>query len=91
MQCSSCGLHSDNLREYSRAVDLGGYRKTIDTIFLCAACRVFNAINPKYAMKRVQREMPANVPHAAPPPADDWDTAGKQSVREQNAALSSGV
>ena len=56
MQCTSCRLHSDNLREYSRAVDLGGNRKTIETIFLCAACRVINAINPKYVMKRVHRD-----------------------------------
>ena len=50
MQCTSCRAHSDNLREYSRAVDLGGNRKTIETIFLCAPCRVINAINPKYVV-----------------------------------------
>jgi len=56
MQCTSCRLHSDNLREYSRAVDLGSNRKTIETIYLCAACRVINAINPKYVMKRIHRD-----------------------------------
>ncbi|HEX3896854.1 MAG TPA: hypothetical protein VHW73_11635 [Rudaea sp.] len=54
MQCTSCRVHSDNLREYSRVVDLDNNRKTIDTIFLCAACRVVNAINPKYVAMRVQ-------------------------------------
>ena len=65
MQCTSCRAHSDNLREYSRAVDLGGNRKTIETIFLCAPCRVINAINPKYVSARVHNESvktaPANV------------------------------
>ena len=63
MQCTSCLVHSDNLREYSRVVDLGSYRKTIDTILLCPACRVMNAINPKYVTKRAQT---ASVVHAAP-------------------------
>ena len=53
MQCTSCRLQSDSLHEYSRAVDLGDNRKTIDTIFLCPACRVINAINPKYISKRI--------------------------------------
>ncbi|HZP66894.1 MAG TPA: hypothetical protein VFB32_11345 [Rudaea sp.] len=48
MQCSSCRLDSANLREYSRVVDLGDYRKTIETVHLCPACRVLNALNPKY-------------------------------------------
>ncbi len=52
MQCTSCLLDSDNLREYSRAVDLGAFRKTIETIFLCPACRVLNAINPRYVENR---------------------------------------
>ena len=55
MQCTSCRLDSDNLREYSRAIDLGSHRKTIETIFLCPACRVFNAINPKFVMRRTDR------------------------------------
>jgi hypothetical protein len=58
MQCTSCRLHSDNLREYSRAVDLGSNRKTIETILLCAACRVLNAINPKYVMRRAHIDQP---------------------------------
>ncbi|MEP6483447.1 MAG: hypothetical protein ABJB01_03285 [Rudaea sp.] len=87
MQCTSCGLHSDNLREYSRAVDLGDYRKTIDTIFLCAACRVFNAVNPKYVAKRIQRDPIAIVP----PASSEWNPRDKQTVRERNLALSSGV
>jgi len=53
MQCTSCRVYSDNLREFSRVIDLGDNRKTIDTIFLCAACRVINAINPKYVYARV--------------------------------------
>ena len=66
MQCTSCRLHSDNLREYSRAVDLGGNRKTIETFFLCPACRVINAINPKYVMKRAHRDhLPGAVAHPA--------------------------
>lgn len=56
MQCTSCRVDSDNLREYSRAIDLGNNRKTIDTLFLCAACRVINAINPKYVAARVHGE-----------------------------------
>jgi hypothetical protein len=63
MQCTSCRLHSENLREYSRALDLGSNRKTIETIYLCAACRVINAINPKYVLKRVHRDhAPAAYP-----------------------------
>ena len=54
MQCTSCCLHSDNLREYSRVVDLGSHRKAIDTVLLCPACRVFNAINPKFVMRRAE-------------------------------------
>jgi hypothetical protein len=54
MQCTSCRIDSDNLREYSRAVDLGSFRKTIETVFLCPACRVFNAINPKFVMRRTE-------------------------------------
>ena len=61
MQCTSCRLHSDNLREYSRAVDLGSNRKTIETILLCAACRVINAINPRYEMRRVQSDQPRTM------------------------------
>jgi hypothetical protein len=65
MQCTSCRLHSDNLHEYSRAVDLGSNRKTIETILLCAACRVINAINPKYVMRRVHREPSPGVANPA--------------------------
>ncbi|HEX6833530.1 MAG TPA: hypothetical protein VF132_08350 [Rudaea sp.] len=53
MQCDSCGLHTDRLREYSRVIDLGKYRKTIETVQLCAACRVMNALNPRYVARRV--------------------------------------
>jgi hypothetical protein len=55
MQCNSCGLHSENLREYSRAVDLGDYRKTIETLQLCPACRVINALNPRYVSSRMSQ------------------------------------
>jgi len=48
MQCTSCGTHSFNLREYSSVRRLSQHRKTIDTVHLCPACRVLNAINPKY-------------------------------------------
>jgi hypothetical protein len=65
MECTSCRLHSDNLREYSRAVDLGGNRKTIETILLCPACRVINAINPKYVMKRVREHVSPALAHSA--------------------------
>jgi hypothetical protein len=65
MQCTSWRLQSDNLREYSRAVDLGDNRKTIDTIFLCPACRVINALNPKYIAKRIHvASVPASSANA---------------------------
>lgn len=53
MQCNSCGLHSENLRESSRVVDLGQYRKTIETVHLCAACRVLNVLNRQYIANRM--------------------------------------
>ena len=57
MHCNSCGMKSVSLREYSRVVDLGKHRKTIDTMYLCGACRVLNVINPKYIAKRLGNDI----------------------------------
>jgi len=57
MQCTACRLHSNNLREYSRVVALGQYRKTIETAYLCPACRVLNVLNPRYVVQHTQRDL----------------------------------
>jgi hypothetical protein len=51
MQCTACRTHSNNLREYSRVVTIREHRKTIETAYLCPACRVMNALNPRYVVK----------------------------------------
>lgn len=57
MQCNSCGLHSDSLREFSRVMSVGEHRKTIDTIHLCPACRVMHSLMPHYVEKRAHCRM----------------------------------
>lgn len=44
MQCTSCRLDSNNLRAYRNAHDLGAG----PVVHLCAACRVLNALHPRY-------------------------------------------
>jgi len=57
MQCTACRLHSNNLREYSRVAALGNNRKTIETAYLCPACRVLNVLNPRYIVQHTQRDL----------------------------------
>lgn len=47
MQCSACQTDSNNLREYSRVVTIREHRKTIETAYLCPACRIMKALNPQ--------------------------------------------
>ena len=56
MQCTACHSHSNNLREYSRVVTIREHRKTIETAYLCPACRVMNALNPRYVVKHALRD-----------------------------------
>jgi len=57
MQCTACRTHSNNLREYSRVVTIREHRKTIETAYLCPACRVMNALNPRYVVKHALRDV----------------------------------
>ena len=57
MQCTACHAHSNNLREYSRVVTIREHRKTIETAYLCPACRVMNALNPRYVVKHALRDI----------------------------------
>ena len=57
MQCTACRTHSNNLREYSRVVTIREHRKTIETAYLCPACRVMNALNPRYIVKHALRDV----------------------------------
>ncbi len=59
MQCTACRTHSNNLREYSRVVTIREHHKTIETAYLCPACRVMNALNPRYVVKHMLREVHA--------------------------------
>ncbi len=59
MQCTACRTHSNNLREYSRVVTIREHRKTVETAYLCPACRVMNALNPRYVVKRALRDVHA--------------------------------
>lgn len=59
MQCTSCRIQSNNLRAYlhaSHADAAGG-----EVVYLCAACRVLNALHPRYVAAE-----PARVPTSAP-------------------------
>jgi hypothetical protein len=56
MQCTACRTHSNNLREYSRVVTIREHHKTIETAYLCPACRVMNALNPRYVVKHAFRD-----------------------------------
>ena len=47
MQCSACQTDSDNLREYSRVVTIREYRTTIETAYLCPACRIMKALSSR--------------------------------------------
>jgi len=57
MQCTACRIHSNNLREYSRVVTIREHRKSIETAYLCPACRVMNALNPRYVVKQTAHEL----------------------------------
>ena len=57
MQCTACRTHSNNLREYSRVVTIREHRKTVETAYLCPACRVMNALNPRYVVKHALRDV----------------------------------
>ena len=57
MQCTACRTHSNNLREYSRVVTIREHRKTVETAYLCPACRVINALNPRYVVKHTHRDV----------------------------------
>lgn len=59
MQCTACRTHSNNLREYSRVVTISEHRKTLETAYLCPACRVMNALNPRYVVKHAPHELHA--------------------------------
>jgi hypothetical protein len=67
MQCTACRTHSNNLREYSRVVTIREHRKTVETAYLCPACRVMNALNPRYVVKHTLRDVhPLDEPRHLP-------------------------
>ena len=65
MQCSCCHAESDNLREYSISAIDERNRKTIQTFYLCAICRIVYLIKPMQvsARSRILPRRPA--PRAA--------------------------
>jgi hypothetical protein len=66
MQCTACRSHSNNLREYSRVVTIREHRKTIETAYLCPACRVMNALNPRFVVKHAQPDARPQDPRYLP-------------------------
>jgi len=55
MQCTSCRLHSNGLREYARVSGSSTRRESLQPIHLCPACRVLNALNPRYVPVQFDR------------------------------------
>ena len=55
MQCSCCHAESANLTEYSFAVTGEKFRRTIETIHLCAVCRIIYVIKPAYIAARMKQ------------------------------------
>lgn len=53
MQCSCCRAERTSLTEYSIAAAVGPFRKTIETLHLCAVCRIVYLIKPAYIAARV--------------------------------------
>lgn len=55
MECSSCKAQSHNLSEYSTSVLDAKNRKTIQTLYLCAVCRIMLLIKPGHIAARAQQ------------------------------------
>jgi len=53
MQCSSCRAESASLTEYSVVATVSNFRKTIETIHLCAVCRIIYLIKPAHIARRM--------------------------------------
>ena len=56
MQCSCCRAECASLNEYSIAETLDRFRKTIETINLCAVCTIVYRIKPAYIVKRIAED-----------------------------------
>ena len=56
MQCSCCRAERDNLREYSLSATDSQNRKTIQTLQLCAVCRIIYLIKPNQVSARAREE-----------------------------------
>jgi hypothetical protein len=59
MQCSCCRIDSKNLREYAFSIDVGEFRKTIETIHLCALCRMLYTVKPDQVRAKCRQAAPA--------------------------------
>lgn len=53
MQCSCCHAESASLTEYSVVATVARFRKTIETLHLCAVCRIVYIIKPAHIFRRI--------------------------------------
>ena len=55
MQCSCCRVDSENLREYAFSIEVSEHRKTIETVHLCALCRMLYTVKPEHVLQKCRR------------------------------------
>ena len=48
MRCSHCRIESHDLRAYARLTEGARALDADETVHLCPACRVLNALHPRY-------------------------------------------